>query len=137
MKVVLDTNVLVSGTFWTGKSFEIIKLLELKGLGLILSKELIDEYNETINSEEIIDKIENKNLIVNEIIKKIISEAEIVEPSQKFEVVKGDPDDNKILECAVEGKADFIVSQDSHLLKLREFHGIRIMSPEEFLEMLP
>ena len=137
MKAVLDTNVLVSGTFWTGKSFEIIKLLELKGLGLILSKELIDEYNETINSEEIIDKIENKNLIVNEIIKKIISEAEIVEPSQKFEVVKGDPDDNKILECAVEGKADFIVSQDSHLLKLREFHGIRIMSPEEFLEMLP
>ena len=55
----------------------------------------------------------------------------------KLKIVKEDPDDNKILECAVEGKADFIVSQDSHLLKLREFHGIRIMSPEEFLEMLP
>ncbi len=136
MKVVLDTNVLVSGTFWIGKSFEVINSIELKSIKLILSKELIDEYNEVINREEIIDKIENKNLIMNETIKKIISDAEIVEPKEKFDAVKEDPDDNIILECAVEGKADFIVSQDSHLLKLKEFQGIKIMTPDEFLEVL-
>lgn len=136
MKVVLDTNVLVSGTFWIGKSFEVINSIELKGIKLILSKELIDEYNEVINREEIIDKIENKNLIMNETIKKIISDAEIVEPKEKFDAVKEDPDDNRILECAFERKADFIVSQDSHLLKLKEFQGIRIVSPDDFLEVL-
>lgn len=72
MKVVLDTNVLISGTFWTGDSFEILRRIDLKEIMLVLSKELIDEYEETIDSEELIEKIENKNLVISEIIKKII-----------------------------------------------------------------
>lgn len=135
MKVVLDTNVLVSGTFWTGYSFQILKKIDLKEITLILSKELIDEYNETINSDEIIEKIENKNLIISETIQKVIEEATIVGPKEKFNVVKEDPDDNKIIECAVEGCVDYIISQDNHLLKLKEFKGIKIITPEEFLEL--
>ncbi len=136
MKAVLDTNVLISGTFWTGDSFEILRKIDLKEITLVLSKELIDEYEETIHSEEIIEKIENKNLIISEIIKKVIENALIVSPKTKLGIVKEDPDDNKILECGLEGKVDFIISQDNHLLKLREFQGIKIMRPEEFLRIL-
>ena len=136
MKVVLDTNVLVSGTFWTGYSFEIIRRIDLKEAILILSKDLIDEYEETINSEEIIEKIENKNLIINGIIRRVIRDATIVLPENKFDVVKEDPDDNRILECAIEGKVDFIISQDNHLLNLKEFNGIKILAPKEFLRIL-
>ena len=136
MKVVLDTNVLVSGTFWIGDSFEILKRIDLKKIILVLSEELIDEYNKTIISEEIIEKIENKHLIISKIIKKIIEDAIIVYPTQKHDVIKEDPDDNKVLECAFEGKADFIISQDKHLLKLKEFEQIKIISPEEFVRLV-
>jgi len=65
---------------------------------------------------------------------KIISISKIVEPLEKLDVVKEDPDDNKILECAKEGKVDYIVTQDKHLLKLKSFEGIEILNPCEFLK---
>ena len=65
-------------------------------------------------------------------IDKIISLSTIIEPNEKIFVCE-DVDDNIILECALEGKVNFIISQDDHLLKLREFRGIRIVAPEEFL----
>ena len=136
MRVVLDTNVLVSGTFWNGDSAEIIERIDKGELELIISKELIEEYEEVIVRDEIMDKIEGKNLALNESAKKIINDAIVVEPFQKFDAVKDDSKDNKIIDCAVEGNVDYIVSQDNHLLKLKEFMGIRIVKPEEFLEIL-
>lgn len=65
MKVVLDTNVLVSGTFWRGDSSKIVNLIDIGKIELILSEELIKEYNDVINRKEIMDKIERKNLILN------------------------------------------------------------------------
>lgn len=84
MKIVLDTNVLVSGTFWKGNSAKIIDKIENKEIGLILSKELIEEYNEVINRNEIIDKIKIKNLILNEATQKIINNSTIVDPQAKI-----------------------------------------------------
>ena len=135
MKVVLDTNVLVSGTFWTGDSFKILRRIDLKEIILVLSKELLDEYDETIHKEEIFEKIENKNLIINKIIKRVIEDATIVSSEKKFDIIKEDLDDNRVLECAVEGRVDYIITQDSHLLKLNEFEGIKIITPGEFLEI--
>jgi len=57
-------------------------------------------------------------------------------PKRKVNVVKQDPDDNKFIEAALEGEADYIVTQDRHLLKLKEFEGIKIVTPEEFLRIL-
>ena len=56
--------------------------------------------------------------------------------SQKIAVVDDDPDDNKFIECAVESKAEFIVSGDKHLLKLKEYNGIKIMKATEFLSII-
>lgn len=59
----------------------------------------------------------------------------MVIPTEEFNVVL-DPDDNKFIEAAVEGKAEFIISQDKHLLILKNYKGIKILKPEEFLEIL-
>ncbi len=60
--------------------------------------------------------------------------SELVIPTEKFDAIKEDSDDNKILDCAFAGRVDFIISQDNHLLKLKEFRGIRIISPGDFLK---
>lgn len=133
MKVVLDTNVLISATFWEGDSSKIVKKVEDREIELILSKDILDEFKGVLEYKEIQEKIKNKNLEMKRTVEKIISISSIVEPKNRFNVVEGDSDDDKFLECAVESNADFIVSQDNHLLKIKEFKGIKILTPSAFL----
>lgn len=136
MKVVIDTNVFVSATFWSGDSENIIIKAENKEFELVLSKEILEEFIRVLEYEEIKDKIKDKNLEMKYTIQKIISFSKIVEPSKKLYVIKDDPDDDKFIEAAVERGCDFIVSQDKHLLDVGEYEGIRIVRPKEFLEIL-
>lgn len=136
MKITTDTNVLISSTFWKGASDKIMQKVENEEVELILSRELINEFMSVLDYDEIKDKIKDKNLEVRRSVEKIVSISTIVEPSQRFEIVKNDPDDNKVIECAVEGNVDCIVTQDNHLLNLKEFKGIKIVKPEEFLNIL-
>lgn len=136
MKIVLDTNILISGTFWTGKSYKILEKAEKNNIDICSSPELITEYYEKLKSDEIIEKSHEKNLVINSIIQKAISSFTIVQPKEKIDAIKTDPDDNIILECAIEAKVDYIISQDYHLLDLKEFRGIKILSPEDFLNLL-
>lgn len=136
MKVTADTNVLISATFWYGDSHRIMQLVESKIIKLVLSKEILQEYSEVLRYDEIQSKIENKNLYMKYTLQKIVSFSEIVEPTVKLDVMKDDPDDNKVLECAKEGMVSCIVTNDNHLLKLKEFEGIKIVTPEEFLRIL-
>ena len=134
MKVTLYTNVLVSGTFWEGEAFRILELIEQKKLDCVLSKGILNEYDRIIHSEEILEKVEEKHLHIRAVVIKIVGMCAIVEPKRKIRAVQEDPDDDKIIECAVEGKVDYIITYDSkHLLKLKEFEGIKIISPGEFL----
>ncbi len=133
-KVVLDTNVIVSGTFWAGSSSKIFDIIDKKMLILILSEEILKEYERVIKSEEIMEKVENHNLIISKIVQRVIANSEIIEPKEKYKIIKDDSDDNKFLDCAVAGKANFIISQDKHLLTLKEFKSIKIVTPKEFLE---
>lgn len=134
MRITVDTNILVSATFWHGDSEKVIIKVENKEVRLVLSKNIIKEYAEVLNYEEIQDKIKDKNLEMKYSVGKIISISTIVEPRERLDVVKEDPDDNKILECAKEGKVDYIITQDEHLLKLKKFEGIPILKPGEFLK---
>ena len=133
MKITIDTNVLISGSLWTGASDKILEKIENKEIDLILSNDIIGEFSEVLNYEEIKNKIIDKGLEIKRTVEKIISFSTIIEPSEKLDVITEDPDDNIILECAVEGNVDFIISQDKHLLNLKEFRGIKIMNPTDFL----
>jgi 8-oxo-dGTP diphosphatase len=136
MRITVDTNVLVSSSFWQGDSNKILEKVENKELCLVLSNEIIKEFSRVLNYEEIQQKIRDKNLEMKRTIEKIISISEIIEPKTKINVLKEDPDDNIILECALEGRADYIVTQDNHLLKLGNFQNIKIITPEELMNML-
>jgi len=133
MKIVVDTNVLISSTFWYGSSFRVIEKVENKEVELILSKEILKEFINVLNYEEIQQKIKNKNLEMKRTVEKIVSISTIVDPKQKFNIIKDDIEDNKIIECAIEGQANYIITQDNHLLKLKEFNGIKIITPKEFI----
>ena len=70
--------------------------------------------------------------MIKEWVDLIVRNSMIVEPKEKIEAVKDDPTDNIFIETAVAGNVDYIVSQDNHLLKLKEFRGIQIITPDEF-----
>ena len=136
MRITADTNVLISATFWYGDSNRIILLAECKSVELIISKEIAEEYAGVLEYDEIKSKIKGKGLNAKYSLGKIISIAKIVIPKEKFDIIKDDKDDNKVIDAAVEGKADYIVSSDRHLLDLKEFKGIKIVTPKEFLDLI-
>lgn len=86
--------------------------------------------------EEIQEKIEDNDLEIKVALEELMAMITIVEPRESYNVIKEDPDDNKIIECAVAGNADYIVTQDNHLLKLKEFQGIKIVKPEELIKII-
>lgn len=135
MKIVIDTNVLISATFWQGISNLIIKKVEKKEFELIISKGIIEEFIKVLNYDEIQNKIKDKNLEIMWSVEKIISISTLVQPLNKLNLINIDPSDNKFLECAVEGNAKYILSYDRHLLDLKEFNNIKILTPEEFLNI--
>lgn len=134
MRVVLDTNVLVSGTFWSRQSSRIITLIGQKAVKLVLSRSILEEYNRVMNYEEIRAKVQHHHER-SEVVQKILLLAEVITPTEHFEVIKEDPDDDKFIDAAVAGHAHYIISQDKHLLALKEFRGIKIITPEEFLAL--
>lgn len=133
MRVVLDTNVLVSSTLIEqGKPFKILKKAESGKIELFISPEIIQELEDVLLQDKIPFEKEN----VKEFVEKIISISTVVIPKEDFQVINKDPEDNKILECAIEAGTNYIISGDPHLLDLKNFKGIKILSPDEFLKAL-
>ena len=89
-----------------------------------------------LDYKEIRDKIKGKNLEMKYSVEKMASMAKIVEKTGAINIINDDPTDNKILECAIDGQADFIISKDKHLLKLERYRNIIIIKPEEFLKII-
>lgn len=133
MRVTLDTNVLLSATLWTGSSARIFNLITQGEIELVLSEEIIDEYANVMYYDEIQDKIKEHNLELMIVIEDLTALSTIVIPKRKIKVILQDPTDDKFLECTVEGNSDYIITKDKHLLRLKEFEGIKIITPDEFL----
>lgn len=125
MRIVLDTNVYISAAITSGLSQDILELAGTTNLiTLLTSEEILEELKEKLLSK--FDRSEN---IVSLFIERIRKIAEVVEVSETVEIIKRDPNDNKILECALSGKANLIVTSDQDLIKLKTFRGIGIVHP--------
>jgi len=131
IKVVLDTNVLISATFWRCPSNEITILVAKQKITCFTSTEIVDEYAKILKRD--FKQSESQN---EEKVEGILLFSQIVSPTTKITAVKDDPEDNKILEASIDANADFIVSGDKHLLKLKEFKGTKILTAREFLEVV-
>jgi len=128
MKVVLDTNIFISGIFWKGSSNKVITNWRKGKFALVTSLEAVSETIKVLKDF----KIKLSDEMIREWIDLIVRNSIIVEPKEKIAIVKDDPKDNIFIETAVAGNVNYIVSQDNHLLKLNEFRGIKIITPEEF-----
>ena len=131
MRVVLDTNILISALFWRGNPYNVVLNALKKKYVLYLSQEILNELEEKLRIKFRFpeDKIRNHIGILRE-------NGKVTEPDVKLDIIREDPDDNKFLECAVSCNADFIVSGDKHILKLKEFKGIKILTAKEFLDLI-
>ena len=131
-KVVIDTNVFISGLNFTGKPSEVLKLFWKGEIRVFISPFILKEIEKILR-----EKFEWSEGQVQRILNRIKAKAIEVRPKIKVSVIKEKDDDNRILECAVEGKAQYLISGDErHLLPLKEYQGIRILSPSEFLKFL-
>jgi hypothetical protein len=137
MKVVIDTNVFISRFLSPqGTPARIIELAEAGAFHVLVSETLVSEYERTLQYEH----VRKVHGLTAEQLQKWASNlrriALFVQPTTPIDVIFRDPDDNKFIECALAGGADYIVSGDKHLLDLREYAGIRILSPADFLRVL-
>lgn len=130
-KVLADTNVLISALLFGGQPRQVLNFAIEKKILLITSPVLLSELVGVLARKF---SWEDKKLqILDKKLRKLII---LIEPKQTVDVIKDDPADNRVLECAWKAKVDFIVSGDKHLLTLSKFKGIPILSPSEFLKNL-
>ena len=131
MRVVLDTNVLVSALGWRGgNEHELVKKCFQKHLIVVCSPDTIEEFEKVA----LRPKFDFSPEEIDEFITAILEVCELVIPEETINAVREDPSDNKFLETALAGQADFLITGDKHLLSLKEFKGIKIVKPAEFLE---
>ena len=131
-KATLDTNILISALGWLGNPHKILEKVINKEIELIISDKQFEELSNTLDYPHLDFTQEQKDKI-----KSIITElATFVNPQETLNIIKSDPDDNAILECALAGNAEYIVSGDPHLLDLKEFRGIKIITASQFLELV-
>lgn len=131
MRVVVDTNIIVSA--YLGGALEtLLRALVAGKFTLVVSTAIAEEYFRVlrrpkfgISAEELAD-----------FISLLFLKAEFVTPQEVVEVVEEDPSDNKFLSAALQSKADYIASGDNHLLGLKTFRGIPIITAREFLKLL-
>ncbi len=132
IRLVIDTNVFVSALIST-RSIPALLLDEAgKKYSLFISKEILGEVEDVISRK----KFGFTKQKISSAMEAILSFSEIINPEIKVDVIKSDPDDNKILECAIACRASYIVSGDSHLLELREYGSIKIINPKTALGLL-
>ena len=131
-RVVFDTNIYISAILFGGNPRQCLELAREKSFELFTSKPILLEL-----SSKLRQKFHWRKEEVNDTIEGILTFAKPVTPKVKLSLIKDDPPDNRILECALEAKANFIVSGDKkHLLSLGKFQKIPILSAKQFLDLL-
>lgn len=130
MKVILDTNVFISGVFYSGAPNQILNAWRDGKIQLVISHDILREYLRV--GEIFADKFPSIEL--QPILDLVTIEAELHVAEDLSERVCSDPDDDKFLACAIASGSKIIVSGDKHLVKVSGFHGIEILKPHEFIK---
>jgi uncharacterized protein len=129
MRIVADTNVIVSALVFGGVPRRVLELANSPVCELFYSEAIRVEVRRVL-----LEKFGWSDAKVDEVLPGLWMMGELVIPRYKVNAVVDDPDDNGILECALSASATFVVSGDRHLLRLRKYKSIAIVSPREFLE---
>lgn len=131
MRIVIDTNVIASAIYFGGKPYQLLRYIMEGCVDVVASKEIVDEY------EEIILRLQQKYPTITTKIPlhDILTKFEIIRVNSDIHVSR-DPDDDKFISCAVDGKCLYIVSGDNDLLTIGNYEGIEILTVAAFLDRL-
>jgi uncharacterized protein len=133
-KIVLDTNVIVSAHLTRNSKAEaILKLAEGESVQIYLSPQILEELKTTLLSPKLMRIHKDSPEQVRRSVALLRRFVTLTPGTTEVNAVKDDPEDSKILACAIEGHVDYIVSGDHHLLRLGSFEGIPIVKPATFL----
>ncbi|MGR3309480.1 MAG: putative toxin-antitoxin system toxin component, PIN family [Candidatus Brocadiales bacterium] len=136
-RVVIDTNVLVSGIIQkSGFPYKVVKSWERGNLILITSLTMIEEAKKVLNYPKIKEKFSLEKDEIKQTILNLVRHSTLIDNPPVLDVIKEDPEDNKVLSAAIEGRADYIVSGDSHLLDLKSYKGVEVITPRKFCEIM-
>ena len=130
MKVVLDTNVFISGVFFSGPPFEVLEAWRDRHISIVVSAEILEEYR------RVGDRLakEFSGIDIEPFLALLAVEADVVLAPPLPERVCEHPDDDKFIACALSGRCKVIVSGDKHLKDVSGYKDIEIVSPRIFVE---
>ncbi len=135
MKCVIDTNVFISGIFWSGSPHTIIKAWKTKKIDVAITFEILNEYKRV--ADTLSGKYPRNNFLINDLelfIDLLSLQAEICIPAQLPAQISRDPDDDKFLACAQSAHASYIISGDNDLLDISGYFDIQIITPRTFAD---
>ena len=130
MRIVLDTNVFISGVFFAGPPNQILTAWREGVVTLVISPEILAEYQRV--AEALMKRFPNIN--VDAILALLPIHADVVLAKELPNPVSEDPDDDKFLACAVASQTGVVVSGDKHLLRVSGYRGIEVLKPRTFIE---
>jgi uncharacterized protein len=134
MNVVLDTNTVISGLLWKGAPRQVLDRARSGLFILFTSPELLIELADVLGREKFAERLVLAETNIEELVFGYAALAITIHPKEIGSVIKADPEDDKVLACAKAAHAEVIASGDSHLLDLKEYDGIKILTVNELLD---
>lgn len=135
MRVVADTNTVLSGLFWHGPPRMVLDAARLGAIRLYTSPLLLEEIEDVLSRKKFSARLVRAGLNSKDILAGYAALATVATSPRHRQVVLDDPDDDEVIACAVNARASVIVSGDAHLLRIGFFEGISILSAAEFVKI--
>ena len=136
MRVVADTNVMVSALLWEGLPHRLLIAAETGRMVLYTSLHLVEELAGVLARPKLAAKLRERQTTTEELIIGYLKLAHLIVPETITPVIKEDPDDDAVLACALAARVAFVVTGDQHLLRLKSYHRIQMVSPKTLLSTL-
>jgi len=137
VRVVADTNIIISGLLWRGAPRRLLDAARAGKIDLFASAVLLAELQETLQRDKFAERLERAGVTPRQLVVGYAALATLVRPAAISPTILDDPDDDAVLACAVAAQTQVIASGDSHLLNLKEFQGISILTVNELLALIP
>lgn len=133
MRAVTDTNIIVSGLLWRGTPRRILDAARAGDINLFTTAVLLAELEDVLSREKFAGRLAAAGVVARDLVLGYAALASVIEPSEIEPVIFTDPDDDAVLACAVAAHSEVIVSGDSHLLNLKQYQAIRIITAAALL----
>jgi uncharacterized protein len=131
MRVVADTNIVVSGLLWKGNPRRVLDAAREGTIDLFTSAVLLTELEDVLNREKFAQRLASVGVSPHELVLGYAALASVIQPTSIEPVILADPDDDAVLACAVTAQAEIIVSGDNHLLGLSQYRDMPILTAAE------